>query len=200
MRTKSLFILLAIVSFLSPSTFGQKVGVVLSGGGAKGAAHIGFLKALEENEIPIDYIAGSSMGAVIGAMYASGLTIEEIEAVVVSDEYRRMAEGEIDDELRYFFKEDDPNASMGTIKFNKGKLTTPTLPVNLINTALLDFTFMLGFSPSSAAAHYNFDTSDGAFSMCCSRSSTKRTSHFPKRAPHFRGKSVNDFSLLLGAD
>lgn len=158
MRTKPLFFFLAYACLFSMPTFGQKIGVVLSGGGAKGAAHVGFLKALEENDIPIDYIAGSSMGAVVGAMYASGLSIEEIEAVMASDEYRRMAEGEIDDELRYFFKEDDPDASMGTIKFNKGKLTTPTLPVNLINTALLDFNFMLGFSQSSAAANYNFDS------------------------------------------
>ena len=49
-----------------------KVGLVLSGGGAKGAAHIGVLKYIEEAEIPIDYIAGTSMGAIVGGMYAMG--------------------------------------------------------------------------------------------------------------------------------
>ena len=49
------------------------VGLVLSGGGAKGLAHIGVIRALEENNIPIDYIAGTSMGGIIGALYAIGM-------------------------------------------------------------------------------------------------------------------------------
>jgi NTE family protein len=50
----------------------QRVGVVLSGGGASGVAHVGVLKALEQNQIPIDFIVGTSAGALVGAMYASG--------------------------------------------------------------------------------------------------------------------------------
>ena len=67
-------ILLAVVlagTFFLP-TQAQKVGLVLSGGGAKGLAHIGVLKQLEKNHIPIDYIVGTSMGAVVGGMYAAG--------------------------------------------------------------------------------------------------------------------------------
>ncbi|MDE7236454.1 MAG: patatin-like phospholipase family protein, partial [Paramuribaculum sp.] len=52
----------------------QSVGLVLSGGGAKGIAHIGVIKALEEHNIPIDYVAGTSMGAIIGGLYAAGYT------------------------------------------------------------------------------------------------------------------------------
>ena len=59
-----------------------KVGLVLSGGGARGIAHIGVLKALEEMQVPIDCIAGTSMGAVVGGLYASGYTPEQIEALV----------------------------------------------------------------------------------------------------------------------
>ena len=55
-----------------------RIGLVLSGGGARGSAHIGILKILEQNRIPIDYIAGTSMGSVIGALYASGMTADEI--------------------------------------------------------------------------------------------------------------------------
>jgi len=55
-----------------------RVGLVLSGGGARGAAHVGVLEVLEELQIPVDYIVGTSMGAVIGGMYASGLSPEEI--------------------------------------------------------------------------------------------------------------------------
>ncbi len=56
-----------------------KIGLVLSGGGAKGAAHIGVLKALEESQIPVDVIVGSSMGAYIGGLYATGVSADEID-------------------------------------------------------------------------------------------------------------------------
>ena len=56
-----------------------KIGLVLSGGGARGFAHIGVLKVLEENNVPIDYVVGTSMGSIIGGLYAIGLTPEEIE-------------------------------------------------------------------------------------------------------------------------
>ena len=57
-----------LLSVLWTSTVAQKVGLVMSGGGAKGAAHIGVIKALEENNIPIDYVAGTSIGAIIGSL------------------------------------------------------------------------------------------------------------------------------------
>ncbi len=56
----------------------EKVGLVLSGGGARGFAHVAVLEALEARRVPIDYIAGTSMGAVVGALYASGLTADEV--------------------------------------------------------------------------------------------------------------------------
>ena len=56
-----------------------KIGLALSGGGAKGCAHVGVLRQLERMHIPVDYIAGTSMGAVVGALYASGMTADEIE-------------------------------------------------------------------------------------------------------------------------
>ena len=61
-----------------------KIGLVLSGGGAKGAAHIGVLKVLEEKQIPIDYIAGTSIGAYVGGMYALGYSAAEIEAIMMN--------------------------------------------------------------------------------------------------------------------
>lgn len=60
----------------------QKVGVVLSGGGAKGMAHIKALKVIEEAGIPIDYIAGTSMGAIVGGLYAIGYTPEQLDSMV----------------------------------------------------------------------------------------------------------------------
>lgn len=61
-----------------------RIGLVLSGGGARGAAHIGVLKVLEENHIPIDAIAGTSMGAVVGGLYATGLNAADVERVMTS--------------------------------------------------------------------------------------------------------------------
>ena len=61
-----------------------RVGLVLSGGGARGAAHIGVIRALEEMHVPVDAIAGTSMGAVVGGLYAAGLSGQEIEQVFAS--------------------------------------------------------------------------------------------------------------------
>jgi NTE family protein len=62
----------------------MKIGLALSGGGTKGLAHIGVIKVLEKNGIPIDFIVGTSAGAIIGGIYASGTPIEEIEKKVLS--------------------------------------------------------------------------------------------------------------------
>ena len=66
------FLLMLLVALPSLTAQRKKVGVVLGGGGAKGVAHIGVLKVLEEAGIPIDYVAGTSMGAIVGGLYASG--------------------------------------------------------------------------------------------------------------------------------
>lgn len=136
----------------------QRVGVVLSGGGVRAAAHVGFLRALEEHEIPIHSIGGTSMGAIIGGMYASGYTIAEIDSIIRSDEYIRMAKGEVGEDLGFYFKDFDENASMGTIKLSRQNLITSTLPTNLVNPSVFDFGLMAGFGPPAAAAKYDFDS------------------------------------------
>jgi NTE family protein len=65
-----------------------KIGLVLSGGGARGAAHIGVLKILEELSIPVDYIAGTSMGAIVGGLYATGMTANEIEQAIIESDWK----------------------------------------------------------------------------------------------------------------
>ena len=71
-----------IAFFFAFSRAKEKVGVVLSGGGAKGMAHIKALKVIEEAGIPIDYIAGTSMGAIVGGLYAIGYTTEQLDSMV----------------------------------------------------------------------------------------------------------------------
>lgn len=65
-----------------------RIGLVLSGGGARGAAHVGVLKVLDELHVPIDAIAGTSMGAVVGGLYASGLSGAQIESVVAGVDWQ----------------------------------------------------------------------------------------------------------------
>lgn len=66
-----------------------KIGLVLSGGGARGAAHVGVIKVLEEMNVPIDYVVGTSLGAVVGALYAKGQTPAELEHVLATLEWNR---------------------------------------------------------------------------------------------------------------
>ena len=85
MRKFALFVILLVTyqaSFSQDSTKRPKIGLVLSGGGAKGFAHIGVLKVLEEAGIKIDFIGGTSMGAVIGGLYASGYNATQIDSIV----------------------------------------------------------------------------------------------------------------------
>src|SRR3954468_14014681 len=89
------FIVISFLFFFQKSS-AQKIGLVLSGGAASGVAHIGVLKALEENHIPIDYIAGTSMGALIGSLYAMGYSPAQIETMVKSEQFRNWSEGIID--------------------------------------------------------------------------------------------------------
>jgi len=64
-----------------------KVGLVLSGGGAKGLAHIGALKIIEETGVRLDYIAGTSMGAIIGSLYASGYSAKQLDSIFSRDRF-----------------------------------------------------------------------------------------------------------------
>src|SRR6204780_1077793 len=65
-----------------------RIGLVLSGGGARGAAHIGVLEILDQLHVPVDAIAGTSMGAVVGGLYASGLSGREIADVAISTKWQ----------------------------------------------------------------------------------------------------------------
>lgn len=152
-------ILLAVLStanFLN--VHAQKVGVVLSGGGASGMSHIGVLKALEENNIPIDYITGTSMGALVGACYASGMSPWEIEKRMSDPKFIGWSKGIIEDKYHYYFKRKEVSASWVSFKFSPDTVFETSLPTNFINPVAIDLALMEIFSPSGAAANYNFDS------------------------------------------
>ncbi len=144
--------------FVGSGAMAQRVGLVLSGGGATGMAHIGVLKALEENGVPVDCITGSSMGALIGAMYAAGYSPWEMDSLFRTDLYRTMAEGGIEPKYTYFFKQDHPDASLIALRFDLDTTLQYSLPTNLRSPALLDFEQMRGFTPASYVAGYDMDS------------------------------------------
>jgi len=102
-------ILLLIFTLLSPLLRAQKVALVLSGGGSRGIAHIGVIRALEENHIPINYIVGSSIGAIVGSLYASGYSADEMEQLMSSEAFQRWVAGVVDDQYVYYYRKEDPN-------------------------------------------------------------------------------------------
>ncbi|MFI5203431.1 MAG: patatin-like phospholipase family protein [Flavobacteriales bacterium] len=136
----------------------QSVGLVLSGGGAKGLAHVGVLKALEENGIPIDYITGNSAGALIGGLYAAGYSPAEIETLLLSEKFRAMAEGKLEDNQVYYFKKKEDDPSWVSLWIRPDSLLQNAIPANLITPALLDFEMMLTFAGADAACKKNFDS------------------------------------------
>ena len=80
-----------------------KIGLVLSGGGAKGFAHIGVIKAIEKAGLKIDYIGGTSMGAAVGALYATGYTANQIDSIITSIDFMEMLSDKIDRKYSSFF-------------------------------------------------------------------------------------------------
>lgn len=140
------------------NSIGQKVGVVLSGGGANGLAHIGVLEALEEGNVPIDYITGTSAGAYIAALYACGYTPKEIKTIVLSEKFQLMTKGELDENGRFLLKEKTPNASMINFNFSKDNLIKSVLPTSFISSELLDYEMFVSMATHSASNQNNFDS------------------------------------------
>lgn len=141
----------------------QSVGVVLSGGGARGLYHIGVLRALEENGIPIDYIAGTSMGSIIGGMYAAGYSIDDMEAVALSGDLERWVTGSIEDKYRYHYIQRDRISNMLRLPIAEDVTSVVPgrrrimLPGSVVNSAEIDLALNSFFAQASAAAGDDFD-------------------------------------------
>ena len=138
----------------------QKVGLVLSGGGAKGAAHIGVIKALEENNIPIDYITGTSIGAIIGSLYAMGYSPEEMLELMLSKEFSYWQTGTVEEQYTYYFKEPYPTPEFAHFSIDMSdslQIKASFLPQSLINPIQMNQAFMALFSQATAKAGWNFD-------------------------------------------
>ncbi len=127
MRKHLLLFLFLIGSFC----YGQekkdaKVGLVLSGGGAKGLAHIGALKVIEEAGIKIDYIGGSSMGAIIGALYASGYTANQLDSIFHEINFNILIQDDIPRSSKTFYEKEDTEKYALTLPVNNFKIGFPS--------------------------------------------------------------------------
>lgn len=126
-------ILLLIIIATSQSSFGQrkKVGLVLGGGGAKGAAHIGVLKVLEEADIPIDYIAGTSIGSIVGGLYAIGYEVNELDSMFRHQDWMFLLSDKVHRHHRSFSSKEVKEKYLLSIPFSKSQKTT--LPAGVVS-------------------------------------------------------------------
>ncbi|MBT8186532.1 MAG: patatin [Croceitalea sp.] len=102
-----------------------KIGLVLSGGGAKGLAHIGALKVIEEAGVKIDYIGGTSMGAIVGALYASGYSANELDSIFNSTNFAELIQDNVPRGAKNFYEKDDSERYALGLPFDNFKVSFP---------------------------------------------------------------------------
>lgn len=155
MRLKLSILLVIFFAFVSPA---QKIGLVLSGGGASGMCHIGVLKALEENGIPVHFISGTSIGSLIGAYYAIGYSPKEIEEIVKTYYFQSITRGDLPAKYEYMVKKRNEFASWLTFRYNFNDNYLKNLPTNVINSVPIDYYLMETFAGASNSVNNKFDS------------------------------------------
>ncbi|WP_157493894.1 patatin-like phospholipase family protein [Fulvivirga imtechensis] len=151
-------LLLTALLGMATSGYGQKVALVLSGGGAKGIAHVGVLKALEENNIPVDYLVGTSMGGIVAGCYAAGYPADEIEKIMTSPEFMKWVNGDLEKGYNYFYSKEEPNAAFLSIKLSLDSTFNASLTSSIASDLSLNYALAETFAQPSANAGYNFDS------------------------------------------
>ncbi|OWP63824.1 patatin [Hymenobacter amundsenii] len=155
---RKIYCLLALLSLLlRPAAHAQKVGLVLSGGGAKGLAHVGVLRVLEKNQIPIDYIVGTSMGAIVGAMYAAGYSPEQIEEIVLKPEFQTWVSGAPLEGKVYNYYDSDPTPASLHLRLAIDSTLSTRVTPRLVDDVTLNYVLATMLAPAGAVANYNFD-------------------------------------------
>ncbi|MCL2501898.1 MAG: patatin-like phospholipase family protein [Bacteroidales bacterium] len=147
---------------LSTELSGQSVGLVLGGGGAKGLSHIGVIKALEEHHIPIDYVAGTSIGAIIAGLYAIGYTPDEMINIIHSDDFNAWYRGLDEHGYATYIYRREPTPDMFSFSFGRSDRREDrglklALPVSLVSPYQMDLAIVQLFAQASARSGYDFD-------------------------------------------
>jgi NTE family protein len=153
-----IYVCMLALMFCATNVLAQRVGLVLSGGGAQGMVHIGVIKALEENNIPIDYITGTSMGALVGSYYASGHSIDELIANFNSEYFVNTSTGAIAPKDKYYFKQNAKTPSWVDLNWSPALGAQKYVPTNVISPYVIDLDMMKQYTTVSSAANYNFDS------------------------------------------
>ncbi len=156
----SVLLLFGFLGLLVLPARAQKVGLVLSGGGAKGLAHVGVLKVLEKRGIPIDYIIGTSMGSVVGALYAASYSPAEIEELISTPEFQNWVSGKQLEDRTYNYPNSDPTPAALRVAVrltHKDSVFKALVSPTLINDVNLNFVLARILAPASAKAEYDFD-------------------------------------------
>lgn len=125
-----------------------RIGLALSGGGARGAAHIGVLRGLEARHIPIDYIAGTSMGAIVGALYASGYSVDDIETITRTLDWNAAFDDDVAREKRSFRRKQDDAAFLSGIRIGIGE-DGLKLPAGVVTGQSIELILNRLFAPVS---------------------------------------------------
>lgn len=154
MRTLILIILIGA----SYVTNAQKVGLVLSGGGAKGIAHVGVLRALEENEIPIDYVVGTSMGGIVAGCYAAGMSPDEIERIMLSEDFLRWVTGQPEKGYNFHYYGHDSSPGFLRLSLSLDSVSSFQLNQSIANDGSLNFALTEQMAQASAISKNNFDS------------------------------------------
>ena len=153
--------LIIISLFLSSAYPREKVGLVLSGGGAKGIAHVGVIKALEDNDIPIDYVTGTSMGAIVGSLYSCGWSPERMMNMFTSQDFRNWSTGTVNKNLEYYLNTPAPSPKWLSLNINfkdsANNLMSQIIPTSLVNPIPMNIEFLEIFSPYTEQCGGNFD-------------------------------------------
>ncbi len=131
---------------------------MLSGGAAKGIAHVGVLKALEENEIPIDYVVGTSMGGIVAGCYAAGMSPEQIEDIMLSKPFLDWVNGRIEQGNYYYYFRKDDEPSFLELNLSLDSTFNVLLNTTLANDLSLNFALADKLAQPSAIANNNFDS------------------------------------------
>ncbi|WP_179316554.1 patatin-like phospholipase family protein [Winogradskyella undariae] len=121
-----LIILFSLRAQNSTTQSEPKVGLVLSGGGAKGFAHIGVLKVIDSLKIKIDYVAGTSMGAIIGSLYASGYSGKQLEEIFESQDFEALINDDFSRASKSFYERENAQKYVVSLPFDKFKITLPS--------------------------------------------------------------------------
>ena len=138
----------------------QSVGLVLSGGGAKGIAHVGVIKALEDNDIPVDYVTGTSMGAIVGSLYSCWWSPEEMMKFFTAPDFGYWSTGVINPDHKYYLTQPQPTPRWLTANINPRDTTSflnQILPSNLINPLPMNIEFLNLYGPYTLQCREDFN-------------------------------------------